>query len=60
MKLPARKGRLEFSLPNVAGLMPHPERFLDATQHPAWNGRFDGRAAGAGLTLFVNAVKAVS
>lgn len=44
----------------VLGLMPHPERFLDATQHPAWNGRFDPRAAGAGLQLFASAVKAVS
>ncbi len=44
----------------VLGLMPHPERFLDATQHPAWNGRFDSHASGAGLALFANAVKAVS
>lgn len=44
----------------VLGLMPHPERFLDATQHPAWNGRLDGDAAGAGLALFANAVKTVS
>ncbi|NBT14178.1 MAG: phosphoribosylformylglycinamidine synthase I [Planctomycetia bacterium] len=44
----------------VFGLMPHPERFVDATQHPAWSGRFDGTAAGAGLTIFVNAVKTVS
>jgi len=44
----------------VFGLMPHPERFIDATQHPAWNGRLDPAAAGAGLTLFAAAVKAVS
>ena len=44
----------------VFGLMPHPERFIDATQHPAWNGRLDGAAAGAGLAIFANAVKAVS
>lgn len=44
----------------VLGLMPHPERFVDATQHPAWAGRLDAAATGAGLALFVNAVKAVS
>jgi phosphoribosylformylglycinamidine synthase len=44
----------------ILGLMPHPERFIDAIQHPAWNGRLDPGAAGAGLPLFVNAVKAVS
>jgi phosphoribosylformylglycinamidine synthase I len=44
----------------ILGLMPHPERFIDATQHPAWRGRFETDAAGAGLTLFANAVKSVS
>jgi len=44
----------------VFGLMPHPERFIDATQHPAWSGRLDAAAAGAGLAVFANAVKAVS
>ena len=44
----------------VLGLMPHPERFVDATQHPAWSGRLDPATAGAGLALFVNAVKAVA
>jgi phosphoribosylformylglycinamidine synthase len=44
----------------IFGLMPHPERFVDATQHPAWSGRLDPLAAGAGLTLFANAVRAVS
>ena len=44
----------------VFGLMPHPERFIDATQHPAWSGRLDSSAAGAGLAMFANAVKAVS
>jgi phosphoribosylformylglycinamidine synthase I len=44
----------------VLGMMPHPERFIDATQHPAWNGRLDATAAGAGLALFASAVKAVS
>lgn len=44
----------------VFGLMPHPERFIDATQHPAWNGRLDPAAAGAGLALFVNAIRATT
>ena len=44
----------------IFGLMPHPERFIDATQHPSWHGRLDAMAAGAGLTIFANAVKAVS
>ncbi len=44
----------------VLGMMPHPERFIDATQHPAWNGRLEATAAGAGLAIFANAVKAVS
>ncbi|MFM8985244.1 MAG: phosphoribosylformylglycinamidine synthase subunit PurQ [Planctomycetia bacterium] len=43
----------------VLGLMPHPERFIDATQHPAWAGRLDPAGPGVGLALFVNAVKAV-
>ena len=43
----------------ILGLMPHPERFIDAIQHPAWNGRLDPTAAGAGLRLFASAVKAV-
>ncbi|MFM7207598.1 MAG: phosphoribosylformylglycinamidine synthase subunit PurQ [Planctomycetaceae bacterium] len=44
----------------VFGLMPHPERFLDATQHPAWAGRLDPAAAGVGLVIFANAVKATA
>ncbi len=44
----------------VLGLMPHPERFVDATQHPAWQGRLDPSAAGAGLAIFRNAVLAVA
>ncbi|MFM8891706.1 MAG: phosphoribosylformylglycinamidine synthase subunit PurQ [Planctomycetia bacterium] len=43
----------------ILGLMPHPERFIDAIQHPAWNGRIDPAAAGAGLRFFASAVKAV-
>ncbi len=44
----------------VFGLMPHPERFIVATQHPAWHGRLDPDQAGAGLAMFVNAIRAVS
>jgi phosphoribosylformylglycinamidine synthase len=44
----------------VLGLMPHPERFIEATQHPSWSGRLDPHAPGAGLAIFVNAVRAVS
>jgi len=44
----------------VFGLMPHPERFIDATQHPAWHGRLDPASAGAGLAFFVNAIRAVA
>jgi phosphoribosylformylglycinamidine synthase len=42
---------------NVLGLMPHPERFVHARQHPAWT-RGAGREP-AGLKLFRNAVCAV-
>jgi phosphoribosylformylglycinamidine synthase I len=44
----------------ILGLMPHPERFIDATQHPAWAGRLDPAAAGAGLAIFTNAIRGVS
>jgi phosphoribosylformylglycinamidine synthase len=40
----------------VFGLMPHPERFVDPTQHPRWT-REPARAAGDGLRLFQNAVR---
>jgi phosphoribosylformylglycinamidine synthase len=40
----------------VFGLMPHPERFVDSTQHPRWT-REPGREAGDGLRLFQNAVR---
>ena len=43
----------------VLGLMPHPERFIDAVQHPAWSGHLDPAAAGAGMAFFTNAVKSV-
>lgn len=39
----------------VFGLMPHPERFIDFTQHPRWT-RLPARGEGEGLQLFRNAV----
>ena len=39
----------------ILGLMPHPERYLFATQHPRWT-RTGRRGAGDGLTLFRNSV----
>lgn len=39
----------------VLGLMPHPERFLFATQHPQWT-RLRLSGEGTGLRLFRNAV----
>ncbi|HEY7120336.1 MAG TPA: phosphoribosylformylglycinamidine synthase I [Tepidisphaeraceae bacterium] len=44
----------------VFGLMPHPERFVDALQHPAWTRRRkDGSGVGEGLVIFQNAVRHV-
>ena len=40
----------------VLGLMPHPERFLHATQHPRWT-RLGLSGDGDGLTVFRNAVE---
>lgn len=40
----------------ILGLMPHPERFLFATQHPQWT-RKNLKGDGAGLELFKNAVQ---
>lgn len=40
----------------VFGLMPHPERFVDSTQHPHWT-RLPKREHGDGLALFRNAVE---
>ena len=37
----------------VLGLMPHPERFLHATQHPRWT-RLGLSGDGAGLAIFRN------
>jgi phosphoribosylformylglycinamidine synthase subunit PurQ / glutaminase len=40
----------------VLGLMPHPERFIHATQHPNWTRR-KLRGDGHGLQLFKNAIE---
>ena len=40
----------------VFGLMPHPERHIDPTQHPSWTRRKEQPAAGDGLAMFQNAV----
>ncbi len=40
----------------VLGLMPHPERFIHATQHPQWT-RLSLTGEGDGLKLFRNAVE---
>ena len=39
----------------VLGLMPHPERHIDPTQHPRWT-RGDASPIGDGLKMFQNAV----
>ncbi len=41
----------------VFGLMPHPERHIDATQHPFWTRRKTQPAEGDGLAMFRNAVE---
>jgi len=43
----------------VFGLMPHPERHVDPTQHPAWTARAGLPAEGDGLAVFRNAVEHV-
>ncbi len=40
----------------VLGLMPHPERHIDPTQHPRWT-RGEAGPVGDGLQVFVNAVE---
>lgn len=40
----------------IFGLMPHPERHIDPTQHPFWTRRTEQPAQGEGLTIFSNAV----
>jgi phosphoribosylformylglycinamidine synthase len=42
----------------ILGLMPHPERFVDRTQHPCWT-RLDKHKAADGLRLFQNAVNSL-
>jgi phosphoribosylformylglycinamidine synthase len=41
----------------VLGLMPHPERFQFATQHPQWTRQAQGGGEGAGLKIFRNAIE---
>jgi len=40
----------------IFGLMPHPERHIDATHHPYWTRRDEQPKYGDGLALFRNAV----
>ncbi|NLX53817.1 MAG: phosphoribosylformylglycinamidine synthase I [Planctomycetaceae bacterium] len=40
----------------VLGMMPHPERYIDPTQHPRWT-RGEYRDPGDGLAIFANAVR---
>jgi len=44
----------------VFGLMPHPERYVSAFQHPAWTRNPSQPGLAAGLTIFQNAVRHVS
>ena len=39
----------------ILGLMPHPERYVDRTQHPRWT-RGEGKLEGDGTAIFKNAV----
>lgn len=41
----------------ILGLMPHPDRFLRASQHPRWSASGVGDGDGDGLKFFVNAVE---
>jgi hypothetical protein len=40
--------------------MPHPERYIDALQHPAWTSQRPSRKVGHGLQIFANAVRHVT
>jgi phosphoribosylformylglycinamidine synthase len=40
----------------VFGLMPHPERFVQRTQHPQWT-RYGEDLSADGLAIFQNAVE---
>jgi phosphoribosylformylglycinamidine synthase len=44
----------------VFGLMPHPERYVDPTQHFAWTAKHPRQSEGDGLQIFRNAVKHVT
>jgi phosphoribosylformylglycinamidine synthase len=41
----------------IFGLMPHPERFMRASQHPRWSASRERRGPGDGLAFFTNAVQ---
>lgn len=41
----------------VFGLMPHPERHVDPTQHPFWTRRSEQPSEGDGMVMFRNAVE---
>jgi phosphoribosylformylglycinamidine synthase I len=41
----------------ILGLMPHPERFVRASQHPRWSAKGTEDGTGDGLTFFTNAVQ---
>lgn len=41
----------------IFGLMPHPERYLDPTNHPSWTRQKDLPEHGEGLKIFRNAVE---
>jgi len=43
----------------VLGMMPHPERFVRITQHPAWTRLKEREGFGDGMTIFNNAVRYV-
>jgi len=40
----------------VFGMMPHPERYIDPTQHPFWTRLDDAGQEGQGMAIFRNAV----
>ncbi|HWB53620.1 MAG TPA: phosphoribosylformylglycinamidine synthase subunit PurQ, partial [Tepidisphaeraceae bacterium] len=44
----------------VLGLMPHPERYIDPRQHPAWSTQTPLPNYGAGLPIFRSAVDYVT
>jgi len=41
----------------IFGLMPHPERYIDPTNHPSWTRQKDLPEHGEGLKIFRNAVE---